>query len=277
MAENLPLLRVDPGLLESALLNLAINASHAMPSGGSLAIDAREVVERGVAQVAIAVTDTGSGMDEATLARAIEPFFTTKGASGTGLGLSMVQGFAVQSGGTMRIGSMPGLGTTVELQLPAALNDNVATAVALPQVRSDAATILLVDDDPDNLLTTGAMLTINGFKVVSAENGSRALAILADDVAVDAIISDYVMPGMTGLDVVAAARVERPGLPAMIISGFVNSGERQWGNEGISFLRKPFQRRDLVEALHKLLGMADQRAGTTTVPGGAGVTRTGVG
>jgi PAS domain S-box-containing protein len=277
IAENLPLLRVDPALLESALLNLAINASHAMPAGGSLAIDAREVVERGVSQVAIAVTDTGSGMDEATLARAIEPFFTTKGAKGTGLGLSMVQGFAVQSGGTMRIGSMPGVGTTVELQLPAALNDNVEILAAPLQRHGEAATILLVDDDPDNLLTTGAMLTMNGFKVVSAESGSRALAIIADDARVGAIVSDYVMPGMTGLDVIAAARVERPGLPAMIISGFVNSGERQWGSEGIAFLRKPFQRHELVEALNKLLGVADQRTGTTTVPDGAGVTRTGVG
>jgi CheY-like chemotaxis protein/two-component sensor histidine kinase len=277
IAENLPLLRADPRQLETALLNLAINASHAMPSGGTLAIDAREVLERGVCQVAIAVTDTGTGMDDATLARAIEPFFTTKGASGTGLGLSMVQGFAVQSGGIMRISSMPGIGTTVELQLPAAVSEDLPTAASPPPLRTATATVLLVDDDPDNLITTGAMLEMNGFKLVSAENGSRALAILAEGVAVDAIVSDFVMPGMTGLDVIAAARVERPGLPAMIISGFVSSGDRQWSAEGISFLRKPFQRQELIEALRKLLGLVDQRTGTSTVAVGAGVIITDAG
>ncbi len=249
----LPDVHADPVELQTALLNLAINGAHAMPAGGVLAVSAREVVEDGKSWVVIAVTDTGTGMDEATRARATEPFFTTKGVSGAGLGLSMVQGFIAQSGGKFAIRSRSGEGTTVELHLPAIATGSKAEAALSRPEKPGGRAILLVDDDPDVLVTLGLFLEKAGFKVVRAANGGDALAILGNGMPVDAIVSDFAMPRMNGADMIARARAMRPDLPAVLISGYVAAAESMPPIEAVVTLDKPFQRRALIDTLERLL------------------------
>ena len=196
----LPPIHVDPGLLQTALLNLAINAAHAMPKGGTLLLDAR-VDSADEEFVVIAVTDTGEGMDESTLAQVFEPFFTTKGRDGTGLGLSMVQGFAEQSGGAVNIKSVVGSGTVVELRLPAARAANApVTRPACIATLRGSGRILLVDDNAEVRLIIQAFLKAAGFQVVIAGSGDEALALLATGEHFDLLLTDYLMPGMTGMD-----------------------------------------------------------------------------
>ena len=256
---NLPQVRVDPGQLETALLNLALNAAHAMPGGGTLTITVGVRRELGT-WVEISVTDTGVGMDEATLAQAMEPFFTTKGVKGTGLGLSMVQGFAEQSGGRLHIISRLGEGTVVTLDLPAA-------AVAIPEQAAATAAdpvgecrILLVDDDPDVLEVTGALLSGAGFQVFSFLDGKAALGHLTTLPAgqrIDVVVTDYAMPGMNGAELVTALRKICPALPAVIISGFVEAAEELDPQDGILRVAKPFPRQALVEAVRTVLAGID--------------------
>jgi PAS domain S-box-containing protein len=250
-------LKVDPGQIQTALLNLAINASHAMPEGGALLIETRAMVQDGAPWVTLAVTDTGTGMDAATLARATEPFFTTKGLNGSGLGLSMVQGFAEQSGGRMAITSSPGRGTTVALQLPAALGavPEPAAPACEPSRPPQGATVLLVDDDADVLVTTGAFLEKAGFTILRATSADQALGLLADGGRMDAVITDYAMPGMNGADLIAELRATRPGLPGIIISGFADLMHMDTGEDGrLVTLHKPFQREQLIRNLRRVLG-----------------------
>jgi PAS domain S-box-containing protein len=244
----------DPGELETALLNLAVNAAQAMPRGGTLRIDAGLVREADRIWVALTLTDTGTGMDDATLAQAMEPFFSTKGAKGTGLGLSMVQGFAEQSGGTLRIASAPGRGTTVELRLPASIAAQPDDPSAPPEPPLTASgRVLLVDDSPDVLVTVGAFLEKAGFDVVRAENGDAALAHLAASGRFDALVSDYAMPGLNGADLILQARQIQPGLHALIITGFAALSPAGLG-DGTVVLHKPFHRRALIEALLQAMG-----------------------
>jgi nitrogen-specific signal transduction histidine kinase/CheY-like chemotaxis protein len=250
---SLPTVRTDPGQLQTALLNLAINASHAMPCGGTLLIESRSVIEEGRNWVCLSVSDTGTGMDAATLARATEPFFTTKGVNGSGLGLSMVHGFAEQSGGRIRITSMLGHGTTVAILLPAAAEPVHAPAPPACQPNHTTAKVLLVDDDSDVLVTTGAFLEKAGFATIRAANADLALALLADGAAVDAIVTDYAMPGMNGSDLIHEARLARPGLPGVLISGFTELTDMGPLCEATITLQKPFQREALVTALRRLL------------------------
>jgi CheY-like chemotaxis protein/two-component sensor histidine kinase len=247
--------RVDAGQLQTALLNLAINASHAMPDGGTLSIAARAAHELGERWVVIAVTDTGTGMDETTLAQALEPFFTTKGQEGTGLGLPMVQGFVEQSGGKFRIRSTLGVGTTIEMLLPPA-GDAATDCEAIappPDRRRKSGCVVLVDDDADVLVTTASFLEKSGFRVMRAANANQALALLAGNTRVDAIVSDFAMPGMNGLDLVAEARLRRPNLPAILISGFIDIKDTGPIENHTVRLQKPFQRADLIEALQDLM------------------------
>jgi PAS domain S-box-containing protein len=250
--DQTPYVLVDPGQLQTALLNLAINAAHAMPRGGTLSIRAHEESEAGHDWVAIAVTDTGVGMDEATLAQAVEPFFTTKGTEGTGLGLSMVNGFAEQSGGRFAITSAPGEGTTIELRLPSsAPGEPVRPLPCAPWTSS--ARILLVDDSMDVLLTAGAFLKKAGFAVVPAVSGDEALSLLALGEQFDGLVTDYAMHGLSGADLVIEAQIFQPGLPAMIITGYADLSLMQKLPAGTTVLRKPFQRTDLAEALWSLV------------------------
>ena len=252
-AGRVPPVLVDPGQLQTALLNLAINSAHAMPRGGVLSLDARTEADAGRGWVLLAVTDTGVGMDEATLAQAADPFFSTKGLDGSGLGLSMVQGFAEQSGGGFRISSAPGEGTTVELRLPAAAPDQHPGPPERLEARPASGRVLLVDDAPDVLATTGAFLERAGFVVVRADSGDQARDMLAAGERFDALVSDYAMPGLNGADLIVKAQALQPGLRALLITGYASAGYAGTLPEGTPVLHKPFQRNDLLAALHHVM------------------------
>ncbi len=230
--DRLARVSVDPNQLELAILNLALNARDAMPSGGRLTVAARggwvtagDVQGLGTGQyVCIAVSDTGTGMDEATLKRAAEPFFTTKGTGkGTGLGLSMVNGLAAQSGGVSRIQSRLGAGTCVELWLPVAEVLDVQRpprAPTLTVVPSAAFAVLLVDDDSMVLAGTSAMLEELGHRVLTATSAAAALDVVRSDAPIDVVITDHVMPGMTGVELAKHIRDIRQGLPIILATGY---------------------------------------------------------
>jgi signal transduction histidine kinase/ActR/RegA family two-component response regulator len=260
--DGLVLLRVDPNQLELALLNLALNGRDAMPQGGRLTITARrETVESGVQDlrpgdyVCIAVTDTGTGMDEATLKRAAEPFFTTKGVGkGTGLGLSMVHGLAAQSEGATRITSRVGLGTTVELWLPVAADDETsrrqAAAAVLGSARS--CSVLIVDDDPMVAATTAAMLEDLGHSVLVVSSGALALNVIRSDARIDLLVTDYAMPGMTGAELAKHIRLARPGLPIILATGYADLPNAE--DSGLPRLAKPYRRDEMARMLATLVG-----------------------
>jgi len=251
--DDLALIHVDPNQLELAILNLSINARDAMPQGGKLVISAqRETVgqfnSRELASgefVRIIVSDSGLGMDEATLKRAAEPFFTTKGlGKGTGLGLSSVYGMAKQSGGAIGIASRVGVGTTVELWMPVAAGaEKRILGVAGVAIRDDGAktracSILLVDDDPMVAETTVGMLEVLGHRVKVASSGGRALEMLGADASVDLVITDYAMPGMTGKELARRIRETRPNLPVVLASGYAELAAQD--DSGLPRLDKPY-------------------------------------
>ena len=230
--EGLDLVRVDPNQLELALLNLAVNARDAMPEGGRVVLAARrETVAAGKIQnldpgayVCVVVTDTGAGMDETTLKRAAEPFFTTKGmGKGTGLGLSMVYGLAAQSGGIARISSRLNVGTTVELWLPVARSQPALPSA--PAALSAAGprlvhTVLLVEDDAMVAAGTADMLKHLGHHVLVASSGAFALDALRSDPSIDLVITDHAMPGMTGVQLAEQIRQMRGDLPVVLATGY---------------------------------------------------------
>jgi signal transduction histidine kinase/CheY-like chemotaxis protein len=254
---GLPPVKVDPNQLEMALLNLAVNARDAMPISGKITIaaHAQELAEGNThglspgAYVCVSVSDTGMGMDAATLARAIEPFFTTKGVGkGTGLGLSMIHGLAVQSGGALTLRSELGKGTTAEIWLPQ--SEAVAEAPA-PDGTSRPAhrtcTVLLVEDDALVMSATAAMLDDLGHTVVEASSGKAALQVLRENTAVDLVVTDHAMPGMTGLELAEQIRAEWPALPILVASGHAELPER--AGLALSRLTKPFRRDELENAI----------------------------
>ena len=250
---DLALVHVDPNQLELAVLNLSINARDAMPQGGKLSISARRETIGPLNQreleagefVRITVSDSGMGMDEATLKRAAEPFFTTKGlGKGTGLGLSSVYGMAKQSGGAIAIASRVGSGTTVELWLPVAAGAErhiVGAAIVAGGndcAKTRACSILLVDDDPMVAETTVGMLEVLGHRVKVASSGGRALEILVADTSVDLVITDYAMPGMTGKELAQRIRETRPNLPVVLASGYAELAAQD--DSGLPRLDKPY-------------------------------------
>ena len=248
-ALDLPAVIADPGQLQAALLNLSINAAHAMPDGGTLTLEGQLCLETDPARVTIAVTDAGIGMDKATLARATEPFFTTKGVTGSGLGLSMVSGFADQSGGAMRMESAMGKGTRVELTLPVIASD---TRVRIPERSNtvslrESGKLLLVDDTADVLLATATFLRRVGFTVSTARGGPEALRILDDGEGFDVLLTDYSMEGMNGIELIKQIRKQRPDLPALILTGFAEITEPL--PTAVEVLTKPFSRQVLITAL----------------------------
>jgi CheY-like chemotaxis protein len=255
---RLPKAHADHNQLELALLNLAMNARDAMSKGGVIVIGARERAvtdEPGLKPghyLCVTVADTGTGMDEATLQRAMEPFFTTKGiGKGTGLGLPMVHGMAQQSGGRLLLKSKPGLGTTAELYLPVALPDAASaeedTAPRTATALGRKLAILTVDDDPLVALNTSSLLEELGHKVYSVSSGTRALEILRREENIDLLITDQAMPGMTGSELVSKIRAEKPAFPVILATGYAElpPGEGQ----GIPRLAKPFRQQDLAEAI----------------------------
>ncbi|MEO9188681.1 MAG: ATP-binding protein, partial [Acetobacteraceae bacterium] len=263
----------DATQVESALLNLALNARDAMPGGGRLTIElANRVLDPEYARrhtevtpgdyVMIAVTDTGVGMASDVLARAFEPFFTTKEVGkGTGLGLAMVFGFAKQSGGHAEINSVPGEGTTVRLFLPRFIGVTAAapatdTVVAGPPRGS--ATVLVVEDEADVRDVAGAILRDLGYHVLEAADGPAALRLLANDTEpVDLALIDIVLPGgIDGGEVARRLAVCRPGLRALFMSGYTGSAVMHDGrlDEGIRLISKPFGREALAHKVAEALG-----------------------
>jgi PAS domain S-box-containing protein len=247
----------DPQQLETALLNLAINARDAMPSGGILTIEARNETaagedDRPVARyVRLVLTDTGEGMNAETLARATEPFFTTKGTGkGTGLGLSMVHGMVEQLGGRFVLKSKLGEGTTVELWLPVVEQPaaDISAAEATPTVaQRRPLTILAVDDDALVLANTRAMLEDLGHTVVVAFSGEQALEQLGNMPAIDLVITDHAMPRMTGSDLAEEVARRRPGLPIILATGYADLPQGM--DAGLPRLSKPYRQEALAEAV----------------------------
>ena len=275
---DLPPTRVDPNQLELALLNLALNARDAMPLGGKLVISAHcEHVLAGDVPglapgdyVCIAEQDTGHGMDEVTLKRATEPFFTSKGAGrGTGLGLSMVDGLVAQSGGAMRITSRPGLGTTVEMWLPVSQVTEAKRPRPAPMPSAEdtrSCRVLVVDDDPIVLSGTAAMLEDLGHAAIEAASAEQALELLRAEPAFDLIITDHAMPGMTGTELAAEIRLAWPKLPVVIATGYADlPAEAQLG---LPRLSKPYRQQELAELVGRMIG--DQPAAPRAAIGAAG-------
>jgi PAS domain S-box-containing protein len=250
---------VDANQLELALINLAVNARDAMPQGGTLTIachnedHGKKVGLPRDPFVCVTISDTGEGMSAATLARAQEPFFTTKGVGkGTGLGLSMVQGFAAQSGGDMRIRSEPGKGTKVTLWLPRAKEGPIMANVEIlpPQpIEPRILRVLLVDDDI--LVSMGAadMLLDLGHSVTEAPSGAHALKILESDGRFDVVVTDYAMPGMNGFELAQRIKTGHPRLPIVLATGYAELP----ADRSIEFghLSKPYTSQDLAAALEK--------------------------
>jgi CheY-like chemotaxis protein/anti-sigma regulatory factor (Ser/Thr protein kinase) len=266
---DLPAVLVDHNQLELALLNLAVNGRDAMPDGGCLRISA-EAFEAGEGEpglsagryVRIRVADTGIGMDELTLSKASEPFFTTKGTGkGTGLGLSMVHGLAAQSGGSLRISSRLGSGTIVELFLPQAEPESETPAPyrsPLGGLRGVVPnTVLIVDDDALVRTSAAAMLEELGHRVFEAPSGAEALNILRANPEIDLLITDHSMPEMTGTELAAQSRKLYPQLKILLATGYA---ELPPGNAGsLPRLAKPFGIAELAAAIAQV---AEPRAAT---------------
>ncbi len=258
---DVPPTRVDPNQFELAILNLALNARDAMPGGGELTISA--ATERlasddlaglpGGDYVCIAVSDTGFGMDKATLKRATEPFFTTKSpGQGTGLGLSMVDGLVAQSRGALRIVSEKDGGTRVEMRLPvAAAADAEAPKIAAAEKHREGPwRVLLVEDDPTVAASTSGMLEDLGHTIVNADSAQRALDVLRNDGAIDLVITDHAMPGKTGAELAADVRREWPRLPVGLISGYAELAAAEQAD--LPRLAKPYRQEQLAQLVAAL-------------------------
>ena len=256
---------VDANQLEMAVLNLAVNARDAIDGAGRLTLVADMVQVDEAADldpggyVRIAVGDTGAGMDEATLAQAMEPFFTTKGVGkGTGLGLPMVHGLAKQSGGAFRLESAPGAGTTATLYLPVAATTTDAAAEAAPDQAppeprraKDRLTILAVDDDILVSMGTVGLLEDLGHEVIETHSGEAALEVLTARPDIDVLMTDQAMPKMTGVELARRARALRPDLPIILATGYAEMPEG--GADCITArLEKPFSDASLARTLEAL-------------------------
>jgi PAS domain S-box-containing protein len=249
---NLPPALSDPNHLATAILNLTVNARDAMPGGGTIRISATQDGEF----VRLSIADSGEGMDEAVLARAREPFFTTKGVGkGTGLGLSMVHGIAEQSGGRLELRSKPGEGTVAELWLPVAQAEPgvqtpapVAVVAAEPEQRR--LRVLAVDDDYLVLMNTATMLEDLGHEVVEATSAAEALSRL-EEAEFDLVISDHAMPKMTGAQLAEVVAGKWPGMPVLIATGYAELPEG--AGRRLPKLSKPFSQNQLHDAIWEIV------------------------
>jgi signal transduction histidine kinase/DNA-binding response OmpR family regulator len=258
--ENLPPARVDANQLELAILNLAINSRDAMSDGGSIDIKVAECRSSGDATLQpgnylkVSVIDTGKGMTPEILKKAIEPFFSSKPlGKGTGLGLSMVHGLAVQLGGALQLASTVGKGTTATLILPVATAapEAESPAQATPKINRSAV-ILYVDDDPLIAMSTMEMLEDLGHRVIGANSGLHALDIIKSEQPIDLMMTDHVMPGMTGIELAAASREVRPSLPILLATGYADLPEG--AQLDLPRLAKPYHQDQLRDRLDQLLG-----------------------
>ena len=268
---------LDPNQFEAAILNLALNASAAMPSGGRMSVTAANVVLTDATAtdvppgdyVRVAVADSGVGMSAEIVSRAFEPFFTTKEpGSASGLGLSQVHGMVRQSGGTVTIDSRPGDGTTVTMILPRSLPSAMAQTGGMadptrPALARDRL-VLLVDDDAPVREITATMLTESGYTVVTAADGPAALDLLdreGDRIAL--VISDYAMPGITGRELLEAVRRQRPDMAVLLATGYADYPDLAGETLALDqVIRKPFRTSELLARIHMV---CDRQAGQAGV------------
>jgi CheY-like chemotaxis protein len=270
VAEDLWSVKADPGQLEQVLVNLAVNARDAMPDGGRLMIEAENFeLDRGYAEIhpgteaglyiRIKVSDTGTGMDAETVERAFEPFFTTKG-EGTGLGLATVYGIVTGAGGRIDVYSEPGIGTTVKIHFPATEVAANEQALAASETRTDGngKIVLVVEDEPDVRRTAERILGKGGFSVIGADDVIEALRICESDQRIDLMLTDVVMPEMTGSELSGRARDLRPQLKVLYMSGYsheVLAPEALTEDRASDFIEKPFSARSLLETVHDLIAV----------------------
>jgi two-component system cell cycle sensor histidine kinase/response regulator CckA len=266
----LPPVHVDRGQLEQVLMNLSVNARDAMPDGGKLIIETSQVVlnaeyveQRSYARtgshVLLTVSDTGTGMDASTRARIFEPFFTTKAlGKGTGLGLSTVYGIVKQSGGHIEVFSEHGYGSTFQVYLPC-VEEQAALTPALPPMSPDPAgneTVLLVEDDPEVRELLGRTLERHGYRLLSAATGSDGLAWVRNtEVPIDLLITDAVLPGVSGPTLAREAATLRPGIRVLFVSGYTDDAMLRLGllNNNEAFLQKPFGSAALLSKVRQML------------------------
>jgi signal transduction histidine kinase/CheY-like chemotaxis protein len=286
-------IRADAGQLEQVLMNLIVNARDAMPGGGRITIETSNLelagsgvgiaesaacsqrptdplLTRGVPfgrYVTLDVTDTGCGMDAETASRIFEPFFTTKGADkGTGLGLSTVHGIVAQSEGHISVSSEPGRGTRFQILFPRAVGDREAKGRGIPQRPpvGGAETILVVDDDSALLRLVSEILRIHGYTVVDVMDGAAALTLIeGEGRTIHALVTDVVMPRMSGRALAEAALTLRPDLPILFMSGYVAEHIVALGSllgPSIGFLQKPFDPETLLGKLREVLDRAPAKA-----------------
>jgi two-component system cell cycle sensor histidine kinase/response regulator CckA len=260
--------KADRGQLEQVLMNLAVNARDAMPEGGTLTIETRNAtIARGTpdrsqavpgAYVRFSVRDTGAGMDADTQARIFEPFFTTKAPGrGTGLGLATVYGIVKQSGGVIDVESEPGQGSTFHVFLPAVAETPVDAAQGAPRQAAsvESASILLIEDDAALRRLLVRSLERVGHRVRDAADSDGALALLAQDPAIDLLVTDAVLPGQSGPNLARRIEVDRPALRVLFISGYSDDAILRLGllNGQEAFLQKPFGPRTFVHKVQQVL------------------------
>lgn len=259
LPDDLPLATADPNQLEMAILNLAVNARDAMDASGTLTISA-EAAAVGDSHptklqagnyIRLTVADTGTGMSPEVLEKAIEPFFSTKGTGqGTGLGLSMVHGLAGQLGGGLHIRSNVGAGTAVELWLPVAEAEPGDRSIRVEGAHNGGGIVLLIDDEAEARASTAAMLADLGYSVVEAASGEEALARVEQGTAFDLLITDHLMPGMCGTELIDALVRQGVSIPALIITGYAKTAVL---DPRLPRLTKPFRQHELAAELGKLL------------------------
>ncbi len=257
LANDLWMALVDPAQIDSVILNLAINARDAMPSGGTLTIETANVPGDDTTRpadlaprdyVLIAVTDTGTGMPE--------PFFSTKEpGKGSGLGLSQVLGTAQQLGGGVRLRTAPDKGTRVEVYLPRTDGKPRLAAVERPRAATatGSATVLVVDDQEEVREISVAHVETLGYRAIPASSGKGALDILKDMPNIDILFADFAMPGMSGLDLARNVRQLRPRLPVILVTGYADIGNTA-DLDGMQLLKKPYRQDDLAAAIQRALG-----------------------
>jgi two-component system NtrC family sensor kinase len=260
---------IDPTQIELAVLNLVINARDAMPRGGTVLIATRNLPASELGRdaqleprdyVVLWVQDTGEGMSDEVKAHAFEPFYTTKQVGkGSGLGLSQVYGLAHQSGGTVMIDSTIGQGTRIELVLPRAVTFRAAVEPGLVAdiFERRQGMILVVDDQEDVREVAVAQLAALGYRTLEAASGEAAIDIVRDGLTIDLLLADYAMPGMNGAELLRAVRVLKPGLPAVLITGYAEPRDLVEGLEGVGLVRKPYRIHELAARVEAMLRQAE--------------------
>ncbi|HET8584579.1 MAG TPA: response regulator, partial [Casimicrobiaceae bacterium] len=255
LAAELRTIHADPAQVEQVIINIAVNSRDAMPRGGSFTISTANVSEG----VCLELADTGVGMSAEQLSRLFDPFFTTK-ETGTGLGLATVYGIVEQSGAAIDVESEPGLGTSIRIIFPAVDSamdaPGAAAAVVATKPVAGTGTVLLVEDETVVRQLVAEILESNGYTVLQAADGASAIEVLRRHVGgLDLLLTDVVMPGMSGRDVARAVTTMRPGTPVLYMSGYTDSAIDKHGvlDDGVHFVQKPFSAAELTTRVREIV------------------------